>query len=72
MAGVPVEPLTLVDGEVWIYDPDFLDPGNGEAPDGVLAVMNRKGAVQVLIKTGPIRQWVNVEQSCATTVGRVS
>lgn len=54
----------LVDGEAWIYDPDMLDPAS-DAAEGVLAVINRDGALFVLVARGSSREWVNVEHKPA-------
>ena len=63
--------LNLVDGEVWVWDPDYLDPSDDEVADGVLAVMNRDGALFVLIKSGDRREWVNTERRRAPPMSTV-
>lgn len=63
--------LQLADGETWVWDPDYLDPSDDEVPDGVLAVMNRDGALFVLIKSGDRREWVNAERRCAPPMSTV-
>lgn len=63
--------LQLADGETWVWDVDYLDPDDTEAPDGVLAVMSRDGALFVLVKRGNAREWINAERRRAPLVSTV-
>lgn len=51
--------ITLMEGECWVGDPDYLWPESGV--EGVLAIQYRGGELFYL--DGATRKWLNVESS---------